>query len=208
MDFRVIYQGMAKLDAHEPYLNHAKERLQRVLEKFPVKAVQVTVEHHARSDDYHIKMSCHLPKRTLFTGERGHRFDSVLDRCADKIIHKVDHFKKVLEHKSSFAEARHAKERTFKVDVSDLERLAEIGDFGGFRDQLIGFQGLLAADVRRKINGTGGLPPDIDEGQAVEDITEGVILDAFNRFANRPRDVDAYAWMVSLIDHEMDHWKQ
>lgn len=207
MDFRVNYQGMAKLDAHEPYLSHAQSRLERVLEKFPVKRLQVTVVHHARSNDFHIKMSCHLPKRTLFTGERGHRFDSVLDKCTDKIIHKLEHFKRVLEHKDQFAEARAMKERTTRVDVSELERCAHVGDFGSFRDHLIGVQGVLVAEVRRKVTGQGALPPDVAEEEVVEDIYEGVVLDAFNRFANRPRDVDAYAWMVSLIDHEMDHWR-
>jgi len=207
MDFRVIYQGMVKNGSHEPYLAHSHQRLERVLEKFPVKHVQVTVVYHARTNDFHIKMSCHLSKRTLFTGERGYRFDSVLDKCTDKIVHKLDHFKKVLEHKGSFAEARHVKERTFKVNVLELERCAEVGDFGGFRDQLIGFQGMLSAEVRRRLDSGSGLPSDVDHDLALEDIAEGVVLDAFNRFANRPRDVDAHTWIFSLIDGELEHWR-
>ena len=67
--------------------------LRRLVEDFPVSSLYITVVHHARSKDYHVKTSLALPGRTLFTGERDILVHPAYDRCIRKLVCRVESYK-------------------------------------------------------------------------------------------------------------------
>ncbi len=46
------------------------DTLRKLVADFPVSNLYITIVHHKRSDDFHVKTSLALPGKTLFTGER------------------------------------------------------------------------------------------------------------------------------------------
>ena len=67
--------------------------LHKLVEQFPVSNLYITVIHHPRSNDYHVKTSLALPGRKLFTGDRDTVVHAAYERCLRKLTKKVKAYK-------------------------------------------------------------------------------------------------------------------
>lgn len=178
--------------------------LRKLLEEFPVSSLYLTVMHHPRSHDYHVKTALRLPKKTLFTGERDEQVHPAYDRCIRKLVRKVTNYKADLEYESERGKQREGTHQTVspagRVDANVAERAVADGDYAAFRRALDGFEEPLRKRIGRWIKRYPELESRLGQDVKIADLVEEVFLNAFERFPRRPHEVPPGDWLEELID--------
>jgi hypothetical protein len=180
------------------------ETLSRCTKDFPVSDLYVTVAHHPRSQDFHVKTSLVLSGRTLFTGDRDVLVHPAYERCIGKLVRKVQAYKSRM---SGDAEVSRAGEGTaFRIEptsVPDGEAIARAvldGDYEAFRRACDVYEEPVRKSVGRWIQRYPELDAEIGENIPIADVVEEVLLNAFDQFDSKPQNVPMSDWLDSLID--------
>ena len=179
-------------------------RLRQVVEEFPVSNLYLTVIHHPRSGTYHVKTSLALSGKTLFTGDRDVAVYPAYERCVRKLVRKAAAYKQQMRRDPEHTNQRGGTDRPVaslgEVDTDRLAAAVQVGDYTEFYVALDTFIGPLQDRVGRWIERYPTIRSHLDSDFTVSDIVEEVLLTAFERFHERPREVPAGDWLESLVD--------
>ena len=180
------------------------DTLRDLVEDFPVSNLYITVVHHQRSDDYHVKTSLALSGRKLFTGERHAKVHPAFDSCIRKLTKKVRAYKREMRvgaDASKQAEGtRQDVQPSGEIDVNSLVEAVDANDYTAFRREIDVFESSLMERIGRWIERYPEIRSQLDQPMSVSDIVEEVFLNAFDRFETRSHDVPPGQWLESLID--------
>ena len=186
-------------------MESALDPLARVVRDFPVRDLYVTVIHHPRSKDFHVKTALVLPSRTLFTGDRDYQMYPAYERCVRKLVNKMEAYKTQLEKSSEIS--KHEKGTHQDVmptqipDVELLQKAVRDADYRQFRRATYVYE----ESVRKRVGRWVQRYPDINKRlggtlDVVGDVTEEVFLNAFEQFDDRPQALRFGDWLENLID--------
>lgn len=185
-------------------MESALEPLSRLTKPFPVSDLYVTVIHHPRTGDYHLKTSLVLPGRTLFTGERHRDMYSAYEQCIDQLVRKVTAYKAKLGRDPEQAKTEHGTRQeivaTQTPDREAIERAVEDYDYAAFRERTAMFEESVRKRAGRWVQRYPALNAQIGRRIEMADIVEDVFLTAFERFTTRPANVPFSEWLEELID--------
>jgi ribosome-associated translation inhibitor RaiA len=178
--------------------------LKQVVRDFPVSKLHITVVHHARSNDHHVKTSLQLPRRTFFTGERDRLVHPAYERCLHKLIKKVEAYKHRMHADDELAKqaigTRHTLLPTQEIDAEQLDAAVRDNDYVAFRKAAAVYEESLSDRVGRWIERYPEIASHLGESVTIADLVEEVYLNAFEQFTRRPQGVLPGQWFESLID--------
>jgi ribosome-associated translation inhibitor RaiA len=178
--------------------------LREAVASFPIQGLLITIHHHPRHNDYHVKMSLKLPGQTLFTGERHQVMYTAIEQSVDKLLRKVKTFKSRMQaeaEQSKQSEGTHHRlESTLAFHTKELEEACFYQDYLRFRRGLDGFQPGLNERVGRWVQRYPEIERQLEGRITLSDIVEDVFLHAFEKFAERNPEVPPGIWLESLID--------
>jgi ribosome-associated translation inhibitor RaiA len=185
-------------------MERALSSLDRVTADFPVSDLYVTIIHHARSQDFHVKTALVLSGRTLFTGERHHEMYTAYEQCIDKLLRKVTSYKSRLDDEGELSKLQKGTAQEIVASQvphhEAMQQAVDDEDYFAFRRETQMFE----EGVRKRVGRWLQRYPDLNEliGQRLEiaDFVEGVFLTAFDRFYEKPTEVPPGDWLESLID--------
>jgi ribosome-associated translation inhibitor RaiA len=192
-----------------PAAEHSKiegclHAIREAVECFPVKSLEITVNHHHRTDDFHVKTSLKLPGRTLFTGERNRSVLSAVEACVDKLLKKIKNFKLQMqsdeERTKQVSGSHHTVAPTLQWDLRELEDARFSQDYLRFRKGLDGFQSSLNNRIGRWIQRYPEIEKQLSDWITLSDIVEDVFFHAYERFEERSPEIPPGKWLEELID--------
>lgn len=180
------------------------DTLAKLVKPFPVSDLYITVIYHAPSNDYHVKTALVLPGRTLFTGDRGPAVLPAYEQCVRKLVRKVTAYKQRMsaaaEHSKRVAGTQHDVVPTDVPDADVLGRAVEDYDYAAFRKAMTPYESPLRSRIGRWVGRYPQMEREIGNSFTIADIEEEVFLNAFERFADRPRNVSLAQWLEGMID--------
>lgn len=192
-------------DAEWEHMEKALPQLEKVVKHFPVCDLYVTIDHHPRNRDYHVKTALVLPGKTLVTGENDDDSKvNAFERCIRKLVRRVESMK---DEMSGFPEiAKHEKGTEREVepgvapDAAQLDEAVNEGDYQAFRRATFTYEEPVRKRIGRWIERYPQMEAKIGHGIEIADIVEEVFLNAFDRYPHRPKDVRFSEWLEQLID--------
>jgi ribosome-associated translation inhibitor RaiA len=180
------------------------DTLRDLVEDFPVSDLYITVVHHQRTDDYHVKTSLALSGRKLFTGERHAKVHPAFDSCVRKLAKKVRAYKHEMrvgaDASKQAAGTRQDVQPSGEIDLNALVTAVDANDYPAFRRQIDVFESSLMERIGRWIERYPEIRSQLDQPMSVSDIVEEVFLNAFDRFETRSHNVPPGQWLEGLID--------
>ncbi len=181
--------------------------LRGAVDRFPVKRLNVTANFHQRVGDYHVKMSLMLPGRTLFTGERDREVHVAMERCAEKLLRKVNAYKRNLESEEEkskqSAGTHHVVEASLDFDAGELDAARQQHDYARFRSGLDGFTASLTERIGRWVQRYPEVEAALGDGITISDLVEDVFFHAYDRFDERKQAVPPGDWLDGLVDESI-----
>lgn len=185
-------------------LEDSLDTLRKLVKDFPVANLYITIVHHSRSNDYHVKTSLALPGKTLFTGDRDVLVHPAFERCVGKLAKKVAAYKQRMHGEAKRAKQVEGTHQTIMpTRVLDIERLSEAvekNDYVAFRRAADMFEEPLNERIGRWIQRYPEIEARLGDSITIADIVEEVFLNAFEQFAQRREDVPPGEWFEGLID--------
>ena len=180
------------------------DTLRDLVEDFPVSNLYITVVHHQRTDDYHVKTSLALSGRKLFTGERHAKVHPAFDSCIRKLVKKVRAYKHEMrvgtDASKQAAGTRQDIQPSGEMDLNAMVNAVDAKDYSTFRREIDVFESSLTERIGRWIERYPEIRSQLDQLILVSDIVEEVFLNAFDRFETRSHNVPPGQWLESLID--------
>lgn len=178
--------------------------LRRLVRDFPVSNLYITIVHHARSNDYHVKTSLALSGKTLFTGDRDMVVHPAFERCIRKLVRKVEAYKQRMQGDADLAKqtsgTHHTLNPTQDFDVTKLEQAVANDDYAAFRRGVDVFEEGLTERIGRWVQRYPEIETLLGDTITISDIVEDVFLNAFQQFSQRQDEVPPGDWFESLID--------
>lgn len=184
-------------------MERALEPLHRVTQSFPVSDLYVTIIHHPRSGDYHVKLALVLPGRTLFTGDRHRDYYAAYEQCIDNLLRKVTAYKQSMDSAPERSKQRKGTHQeiipTQVPDHEEMQRAIRQGDYSAFRSATLMYEEPLRKRIGRWMQRDPDLEALIDDRLKLADLVEDVFLTAFERYPMKPREVPPGDWLEDLI---------
>ena len=178
--------------------------LRELIADFPVSDLHVTVVHHPKSDDYHVRTTLALPGRRLFTGERQPIAHPAYERCIHKLIKKVGAYKEEMSLRGDAAKEAKGTRQTVaaiaELDVAALSQAIDNDDYLEFRRQMDVFEPALSERIGKWMGNYPAIQAQFSWPISVGDIVEEVFVNAFDQFDRRAHNVPPGDWLESLID--------
>lgn len=197
-------KGYRLTPGEDEKMHEALTPLVRAARDFPLSDLYITIIHHARSNDFHVKTSLALSGARLFTGDRDPLMYPAFERCVRKLIRKVKAYKQSMsnaEELTKIAEGTHHRITPGTVpEPAALAEAFEQGDYGAFRMEAYGYEDGLRKRIGRWIERYPQVSDHVGETIEIEDLVEEVFLNAFERFGEHPRTIPFGDWLESLID--------
>ncbi len=188
-------------------MENALAPLRQPVSTFPVSDLYITVNHHAIPNDYHVRVSLVLPKRTLFTGERDKNPVSAFTRCVRKLVGKLKAYK---ENLSAKPERVKAEEGTLQEVVPAAEPDAPLlrasvaeGDYAAFRRATYVYEEGVRKRAGRWVERYPNFEDRLGIAFTLDDLVEEVFLNAFEHFDRWPDELRFGQWLEHLIDPSM-----
>lgn len=182
--------------------------LARVVKNFPVSVLYLTIIHHPRSNDYHVKTALVLSGKTLFTGDRDETVHPAYIRCLRKLVKKVHTYKDELENVPEFSKQQARTHQdvlpTRDPDLELLQKAVEEGDYRTFRRATDVYEEPIRKRIGRWVQRYPDLQAEIDNRIKINDIVEEVFLNAFERFEERPDTALNGEWLEQLIEPSIE----
>jgi hypothetical protein len=171
---------------------------------FPVSELYMTVIHHQTPDDYHVRASLVLPKRTLFTGDRDKFVYPAWTRCIRKLVKKVTAYKEQLSLKSERTKTQEGTVQevlpTQEPDAEELRRALQENDYAAFRGATLVYEESVRKRAGRWIKRYPEFQATLGESVTLADLVEEVFLNAFEHYGKKPHQVRLGKWLEDLID--------
>ncbi len=178
--------------------------LRNLVKDFPVSHLHLTVVHHERSKDYHVKASLTLTGKTLFTGDRDVFVHPAYERCVRKLVRKVEAYKQRMHRDAELSKqasgTHHTLKPTQEFDITRLNDAVTSDDYAEFRRAADVFEEGLTERIGRWVQRYPEIESSLGETVTISDIVEDVFLNAFDQFSRRPDEVPPGDWLESLID--------
>jgi ribosome-associated translation inhibitor RaiA len=185
-------------------MQDALAALGKLVEHFPVSDLHVLVEHNARSKDYSVKTSLFLTGETLVSSDRNTQVYTAYERCVNNLIEDVRAYKerlgRVPERQKQEKGTRQELEPDLSPDVAALDAAVRDGDYAAFRRAAYGYEEPLRKRIGRWIERYPEVGARIGKGLEIADVVEGVFLNAFEGYGQRPGAVRFGDWLERLID--------
>ncbi len=180
------------------------EPLRRVTRQFPVADLFISVLHHVRGGDFHVKTSLVLMNTTLFTADHDAHVYPAFERCVTKLVRKVESYVNDLSHtpetRKRLKGTRQEVYPAMPPDGDGLASAVQSGDYAAFRDESLDYEGPIRDRVGRWIERYPDIRLQLGRTLSLDDVVEEVFLNAFERFDQRPRAVRFGEWLEGLID--------
>ncbi len=185
-------------------LDRDLRNLRGVVKYFPNADLYITIIYHARSKSYHVKTSLLLPGKTLFTGDRDIDMRPAYNRCARKLVQKVEAYKEDLANVDRKDKFRKGTEQevlpTQEADPQLLQQAVASGDYAAFCQAVYGYEEPLRKRIGRWIQRYPEIEQGLGERWSLDDLVEEVFLNAFEQFDRRPHNLRVGEWLENLID--------
>jgi len=185
-------------------MESALDPLREPIEKFPVSALYLTIEHHPRSGSYRVKAALQLPGRGLATGGEDEHIFPAVQKCVWRLVHKVaayeDRMEGVEEKSKREQGTRHDVLPNREVDSKAVDEAVHGGDYAEFRKLMFVYEEQLRNRVGRWIERYPRVAAQLQEQVYLQDIIEEVFLTAFDQYDDRPQAVPFGEWLENLID--------
>lgn len=179
-------------------------RLKTLVQVFPQANLHIAVVYHARTRDFHVKTALGLPGRKLFTGDRDIQIYPAFERCLRKLEHKVKAYRARMEGLAELAKnatgSHQQVEPTLVVAPEQLTAAVAERDYQQFRGLLSSFESSLRARIGRWLQRYPAVERQLGTALEIDDLVEEVLLNAFERFGERPPAVPPGEWLEQLID--------
>lgn len=189
---------------HADKIDAAIDPLRRVIDRFPVADLYITIAHHPRSQDHHVKTSLLLPGKTLFTGESAAELLPACLRCIRKLLRKVEAYKAELQDDADFRKQQKGTQHDVApdrpCDFDEVARAIDAQDYAAFRRATIMYDEPLGLRAGRWIQRYPEAQARLQEDLTLADVIEEVFLNAFEGYENRPKAVRFGEWLEGLID--------
>jgi len=195
--------GQDELDA----LADGCDSLARQVGDFPQADLRIVIEHKARTTEFVVKLTLLLPGRTLVTSDHDPHVHPAFERAMASLEDQVRAYKDSLD---GVEERRKAENGTHQmltpdtpVDAAALDAAAAAGDYPAYRAAVAGYEGPLRLRVGRWVERYPAVQGRMGKGLETVDVTEAVLLAAFEAHPNRPQGVPYGQWLEGLIDDEV-----
>ena len=181
------------------------DTLRKIVADFPISNLYITIVHHSRSDDFHVKTSLALPGKTLFTGERDVHVHPAYERCVRKLVKKVETYKRRMSGDAETTKHAGGTHQTLlptrELDTAALNEAIADNDYARFRQGVDMFEEGLTVRIGRWIQRYPEVAARLGEEFTISDIVEDVFLNAFEQFSQRTNNtVPPGVWFERLID--------
>jgi RNA polymerase sigma factor (sigma-70 family) len=207
-----VFEGVD--DSLKPRLESSWEkelpRIQKLLKPYPpdLQEIRLTVIHHEskpQGSRYEVKAVLRVPTGTLVAGASGRDPEALLDHVADTLVWEIKrHKERARRDQSSEQKTRNRADLAAVLPL--LEKHAEDGDQAGFLRLIRPRLGFLRDYVRRELRHLE-IRGKLDRGEAtVDDVLDEVTVRAWDRFSDRPRDLDLDLWLTTLVDDTLKDW--
>lgn len=191
-------------EAQITHLEDTLSPLREPVRDFPVADLYVTIEWHTPSHEYRVKVVLQLPGKGLATGDVDKDLYPAFRRCVRKLVHKVSAYKERMEDAEAAAKfeqgTRHDVVAEQDVDGRAVDRAVEQGDYVEFRKLTYPFEEPLRKRIGRWIQRYPEVEAQLGERFTLADVVEEVFLNAFERYADHPREVPFGDWLENLMD--------
>lgn len=184
-------------------MEEIRECSQRFCERwknFPAARLMITINHHPRHNDYHVKTTACLPSGREFTGARGQALLPLVHECLDKLDRRIHSFKDRISNNGGFVEGRREREMASLPDVDRLESAVAEGDAARFRQILSVYDEPLGNILKAKIQRTDAFKDDPDLRRLTGLALDLHYLTAFEEYNQRPESLPFRDWLFSLAD--------
>jgi hypothetical protein len=180
------------------------EPLLRAVEHFPVASLHVVVEQFARTTTYRVKLSLTLTGTTLVSLEDAPHSHAAFEHCVHNLLRDVAAFKARMGNESEVHKHEKGTHQDLLPDVDPdpeaIESAVEAGDYNAFRTATLGYEEPVRKRVGRWLERCPEANARIGKGLEIDDLVEEVFLDAFEAYAQRPRQIRFGDWLERLID--------
>lgn len=180
------------------------EPLRKPVEKFPVSDLYITITFHSRSNSHRVKTALVLSGRTLTTSDVDDDAYTAFKRCIRKLVRKLETYEASLER--SAERSKHLK-GTYQAMIPDVEPDADRlraavdrQDYRAFRDSMAMYEELLRQRIGRWVQRYPDVERRIGDDLELADMVDEVLLNAFERWDERPSGVPLGAWLEHLIE--------
>jgi ribosome-associated translation inhibitor RaiA len=185
----------------QPY----SELIANAVAEFPNPQLWITIVYHTNSDRYHAQAKLKLPGETIITGAYDEQLQVAFERCAMRVIRRVNSYKAEPD-RDAIEQAK--REATRSDDViapvePDSGRLGEAiqnDDYVAFRRAFWSHEEWVRKRVGRWVQRYQEVQEQIGQSLEIADLVEEVFLLAFERYAKRSKAVSISEWLDSLVD--------
>lgn len=185
-------------------IDSALDPLRRVVRRFPVADLYITIIGHPRSQDFHVKTSLLLPGKTLFTGDRAAELLPAYLCCTRKLVRKVEAYKSELENEANLRKEQKGTHQEVVPDrPCDFEEVAQAvktQDYPAFRRATLMYEEPVRKRAGRWVQRFPEAQERLQQDFKLADVVEEVFLNAFEHYENRPANQRVGEWLESLID--------
>jgi len=208
----VRHKLQVHFDTHEFEPNPAEladladdaDSLARQVGNFPVADLRVIIEWKARTNEYAVKLTLLLPGETLVTSDH----DRVIPPAYERAMAALEDLVKAYKDRLNQHEERRKHEAgTLQelppgepIDPAALDAAAAAADYAAFRTAIAPYEDNLRLRVGRWVERYPAVQARIGRGLETIDITEAVMLSAFEGHTARPPGVRYGEWLEGLID--------
>ena len=186
------------------HMERALDSLHQITKSFPLSDMYITVIHHPRSGDYHVKTALVLSGNTLFTGERHRDRLTAYLQCIDKLVHKVSAYKSRMSGEPLRSKTAQGTEREIVPsqvpDHDAIQHALKDRDYASFRHAMLPYEEQLRKRIGRWIQRYPALNEQIGDRLLISDLVEDVFLTAFDQAEHRPREMHPGKWLEGLMD--------
>lgn len=178
--------------------------LRQLVQSFPVANLYITVVHHAKRDDYHVKTSLRLSGKTLFTGERDTAVHPAFEQCIRKLVKKVGAYKQRMQGDAELAKqtsgTHHRMKATQEFDMAAIQAAVAKDDYPEFRNAVDVFESGLTERIGRWVQRYPEIESLLGNSITISDVVEDVFLHAFEAYPKKSVEIPLTDWLESLID--------
>lgn len=185
------------------YLEEKLDTLRKLVEPFPVSDLYINVAFHGRNNQYRVTTSLVLPGRTLATGDADSGLEVAYDRCIRKLVQRVEAYKDALAQKPEQARqvegTHHDLVPSQEPDSRAIEKAVNEADYKAFRRAMYPYEDALHDRIGRYVQQFEEIESQLGEKFVLGDFVEEVLLNAFEHYDQRPKEVRLGEWLESLI---------
>ncbi len=189
------------------YWEKKQPRLEKLLQHFrpDLQYLGLTFYRHAHPPCFEVRAALHLPTGTLVAEETEKDFSRALDRVADVLAREIKRHVERLRRDHLYRRKVRRRERLAAARPF-LERDAASGRRAAFFDLLRPQLDSLYEHARRELHvlELEGLLPKGELTPA--DLADEVLVQAWQRFGNRPRHKPLDLWLVDLMHEVVERW--